>query len=1568
MVCRLKTAFHRDLYLLILDKLSWFIHYQSGDKMADASPLGGPFTAEDRPLSVWSISEDRHVGTHDAVTAQRLTHAADEDWPVQAPPGRPIGVQLVRGAIGGGNDWALVVDGVTCDKKFKDLDVDDFDNVPVCQLPAPFSVTIKKITSKTLVRPMAITVRLEEEALAPESVHVVIQQVVYSSERSSQSAYDENEVRTLQRIALPVHSSRDTVAPSLVLPYPMASPPQSALGIVSYREVEKWYENVSAIAAQNKTKKEKYDRAKTKYDSDYKKWSSNRFNARTANISKRGRYTLDQTAWLANGAPAGQQPAKPKFTKLPKWIRPGPSPPDYKTPTSGQPEKERNFVIGGKELSSARVLVSVYKTLTDVCEAVRADPGFQGISLSAHIAEMRSRLSVSRAHTELAFFETLLTGFVSPVAAVLLKRRYSIDSNGNVTDDASTEEQRDASFGERMKNLSTIDPSNTCQFVYDYVPFEQRQNTYTRIRVVLEVQEHSGERRTIALEPRTYHGMAAHAVYSDFAGDRNAMKKAGNDFLDCLLDVYKDRGVVTQVVDAAADSGLTGWFSWARRKVTGGGAPAVFLPKYDQIEDMVNEVEAVHKRIVPSWPEPLPERLLWDISRQVDERSAAAAVLAEAARQAVEDGADNEFFGTEDERQQGEEALEIDIAGPIQEIGSAVVAGGLVGLTRVSPTGAEWTEDELAEMRLAEQRLQEEGAFQERIDRIESLYRRELTSLGVAVGASGNLTLADPSTLVVRELPQVARPVRDVSLNLVTPVDTAPPDQNMPVENNSASLLAKIVAVGVGWYVFVNKYYRHYNYMTAWVKAGFIADVGGAAFAGFGSLANGVAGVAIGGLPGGVVAAASATWAIYNASTSLAKAGGQFTKDILYYRGESYLVAIPQGVRAAHTIIEWSRNSNLEYSKRGTAYWQAMQAARGVPIMSSIAAGRKAFKLIRERTHGVEMALRSDAGASVLYDVSTNQRYYFSEYFIRTEKNTNQIRALPKVKGADIWATVPDTTALFLLPPRDVAECVYEVETLRRLPYGRAASRTAGAPPANVATSIPTLAAKAAYRELIGMVRAERFPFMELTGDQLLSSSERVALVLATSGAKLVEAAYGANAGLTLIDGSDAIWTCLPAGVAARIALRHMNLFVEAETLGGARTPEQYVALTKHWRAPQRAMMDEFATALVGEAKAAVSSKDRLDAVLDTRKTVGEAVASFERARVLGTDGDTIGMLVVASAFSSVLSQLGRDTNTAARIVNQVAAAQQNAQMFEYQRDLHEPSWSANSSPQRMAAAWASRRIDIDPVKAWRPASSSDGVEALLQQMSGLDVADGLENTASYYCPIGSRVEGMPGRMPFAIHDLGVRPLWMGAVARAAHVLKASIQVSLPETSVNVDARLVNKLGGGPGGLVGFARHPMTMTIGPVEPIVRTQLSETPYNTLTVSANSDTIMSAVATLETNAQAGLAVGYRMQRMRAMAYNADRLQNALDLAVSKANAPETLDVRLPHAEACVALCLSMGLLSAEQRAVMHTVQVHVDSAEKRNQAIMLLARVQKSCESALGSGCKVSTLAEACAALA
>lgn len=1475
----------------------------------------------------------------------------------------------MRGAVGAGNEWALVVDGVTCNKAFADVAVDNFDQIPVCQLPTPFSVTLKKITAKTLVRPVAIAVRLEEESLAPESVHVVLQQIVYSSERSSQSRQDENEVRALERIALPVHTSRDTIAPSVVLPYPMVAPPQSALSIVSYREVEKWYENVNAISADNEKKRLKYEKARTKHADDYKAWSDKRYEARKSNVTKRTRYFAAQASYVSGGG-VGNAPTAPTYKKLPKWIRTAPSPPDYRAPTNGKPQKERHFVIGGKELSSAHVLVDVYKKLTAVCEAVQADPEFEGVSLPAHIKEMRQRLSISKARTELAFLETLLTAFVSPVAAVLLKRRYGINPEGEVVDDVATEELRDQSFEKRMNSTDDVNTSNTSQFVYDYVPFEQRQNTHTRIRMVLEILEHSGERRVIALEPRIYHGMAAHAVYSDFAGDVKALKTASNEFLDCLLSVHKDRGLVAQASDAVADSGLTGWFKWARRKVTGGGEPDGIRPKYEQIEDMINEVRAVHKRIVPVWPEPLPEKLLWEIARQTEEGQTSAAVVAEAARQALESGSDNDFFGTDAEQEQGDDPEAIDLL-EAADIGAVVIAGSsALALVRVAPTGSEWTENELQEIRRAEEQAAKEGELNDRIKRIEKLYRKELKDLGVVVGASGEPILPDPSTLVVRELPQVARPLRTPVITLVTPVDTAPPDQNMPVENNSSSLLAKIMAVGLGWVMFVNKYFVHYKYMTAWVKAGLVADIGGVALGGFGALANGVASIALGGLPGFAVAAASGMWAIYNAAQSLGGIGLAFTRDILYYRGESYLVAIPQGVRAAHAILQWSRNSNLEYSKRGTAYWQAMQAARGVPIMSSIAAGRRAFKLIRERAHQADLALRSDSGVTVLYDVSTNTRYSFAEYFLRTATNAKQILALPKVKDVDTWAVVPDTTALFLLPPSDVSECVYEVEQLRRLPYAQAASRTAGSPLANVATSMPALAAKAAFRELFGMVRSGRFPFVTLTGDQLLSTTERIVFSLATSSAKLVEATYGSKAGITLVDGSDSIWTCLPAGVAARLVVRHMSLFMDAESFGGIRSAADFEALQNHWRNPQRVMMDEFAAALVSEAKALASSKDARDAVPDTRLTIEEAVTSFERVRALSTDGDAVGMLVAASAFSAVLRQVGRTHSDGrlAQIVSQVAAAQKGAQTFESQRGLNEPV-AVDLPPQRMAAAWASRRIDKDPVKAWRPASSPKGVEDLLEQLGELDVSDGeVKTTTSYYCPIGSRVEGLPGKVPFAVHDLSMRPVWMRAAAAAAHVLMGSIQVTQPASHVTIDARLVHKMGKGPGGLVGFARHPLTMTIGPGAPIVRTQLSAAPKQPEEPSVQAGTVLLAVSELETNPNAGVAVTYRMQRMRSLAYNADRLQNALDLTVNSAQAPETLDVQLPHAEACVALCFGMALLSAEQRAVMHTVQVHIDTTDKRDNAILMLKKVQTNCEAALAQGCKVSTLAEACAALA
>ena len=63
----------------------------------------------------------------------------------------------------------------------------------------------------------------------------------------------------------------------------------------------------------------------------------------------------------------------------------------------------------------------------------------------------------------------------------------------------------------------------------------------------------------------------------------------------------------------------------------------------------------------------------------------------------------------------------------------------------------------------------------------------------------------------------------------------------------------------------------------------------------------------------------------------------------------------------------------------------------------------------------------------------------------------------------------------------------------------------------------------------------------------MLQSAALRELSLAQAASSILQAAYGSSAGVTVVAGDDAIWTCLPAGVAARIALRHLPLFERAE-------------------------------------------------------------------------------------------------------------------------------------------------------------------------------------------------------------------------------------------------------------------------------------------------------------------------------------------------------------------------------------------------------------------------------------
>ena len=112
---------------------------------------------------------------------------------------------------------------------------------------------------------LAVALRLEEEALAPEKVELIVQQVVYSEERKARFP-DNSEVLEMERILLQPYTPRDINTQAVVLPYPMCAPAQSALGITSFDEVRKWKNEVRRVEGDNAVNNWKYQWRRAEVD------------------------------------------------------------------------------------------------------------------------------------------------------------------------------------------------------------------------------------------------------------------------------------------------------------------------------------------------------------------------------------------------------------------------------------------------------------------------------------------------------------------------------------------------------------------------------------------------------------------------------------------------------------------------------------------------------------------------------------------------------------------------------------------------------------------------------------------------------------------------------------------------------------------------------------------------------------------------------------------------------------------------------------------------------------------------------------------------------------------------------------------------------------------------------------------------------------------------------------------------------------------------------------------------------------------------------------------------------
>ena len=703
---------------------------------------------------------------------------------------------------------------------------------------------------------------------------------------------------------------------------------------------------------------------------------------------------------------------------------------------------------------------------------------------------------------------------------------------------------------------------------------------------------------------------------------------------------------------------------------------------------------------------------------------------------------------------------------------------------------------------------------------------------------------------------------------------------------------------------------------------------------------------------------------------------GKFLTGYLYNAGLAQSVASEISYRyawkAGWAVIAYSRALNYEVDKRNSVYWKAVKAARGVPIESALAAANAAMSKLHEasKNTGKSAYARAVDGITVLYDSDSKHRFRFEEAYVLKEL-VFKSGAFTTAFTTDEWSRSPNASALTLMPPVDIVEALYETETLRQLPVGSAVRRTVGTPPPRMAVTAAELAAKAAHSELLDYTVRQRLPFM---GEHLMQSPAQTALQQAEHAAALIVASYGTKAGVTLVPGDDVIWSCLPGGIAARMGLKHFNVFVRAEVLRRYNTGSEYgfAAMINSWNVPQRLMIDEFAKAWVAEAR--LVAKDNLDggARAHSKDVIIGHVRSFARIRAVSVPGDVVGMAAAAATFMARVLPSTRTTNaSASAIIDVVRAEERDAAAFRDHESLELPEVRHRVS--RTVASWASRRIDAPPQRGWELDKDNQSV---IDALSGLSLTGAAATEARhYYCPTGGRLESMPGRYPFSIHDLSNRQIWLEELSRAVDLLTVTVEegrpttVPLPANEINVVASTAARLGDQPGGLLGLSRHPLVLTassakVGVV--LAGAFRSTSAVAPPTAPITEDTLVAVAEKLVETAALGAALEARLESARSIGFNADRLLNAMDLALAQRPDATMINMQLNNKANIVSAALAVALHKIERPSANLRLQLFLPNATALSGSESNLEQMKGACTAALGQGCKVASLVEVCTA--
>lgn len=555
-----------------------------------------------------------------------------------------------------------------------------------------------------------------------------------------------------------------------------------------------------------------------------------------------------------------------------------------------------------------------------------------------------------------------------------------------------------------------------------------------------------------------------------------------------------------------------------------------------------------------------------------------------------------------------------------------------------------------------------------------------------------------------------------------------------------------------------------------------------------------------------------------------------------------------------------------------------------------------------------------------------------------------------------------------LTPPIDVTEKMYEVEHLRGPLVGGRLEWLLGRTPTTSDSTPSSLAARLAHSEMMQFVYRRR---RLLRGEHLTQSAEDAGLQIVECATALLSVAYGPSAGVTLIRGNDHAWSCLRGGVAARLALRHVSLFEASEMAqSGYDGADGVKQALQFWQKPRRSIMDSFISAWKSEAQsfARLAGSGKAPKIPQISEISTEASRCFARVQALETSkayqrAASLGVVVSSLAHDLFLASNHEGDELSSGIEQQIRDSQQAASHFEDQSRLVMPTPHAFNSD-TLLAAWASRRVAPEVGRQHVVGSGAVSIIEPLSLMSVKDSTQTGESSSLYYCPVGSRLEALPGHSSFGENAMNNRIVWLSIAELVCPELSLILRDASDFTPSLSNSTVVDARSSTGKNEVGMERHPLVVSYSGKTVSVSLAASVAHVKPAGASVNlPQDILESIAVLKSSKIDFDEVRTAASRMRSIAYNADRLFFALSLAhaasSAKQNAVKKTMIRLSHPQNVLSLLAALVLYNTEYGSINTQLEVFVNRhAEMQDYLSATNAQISR----ALKRGCRACSLGE------